>query len=641
MPQSHLKAESRSGRDDLAAYRQQQQRDLAAYARLEKRWSWLRLVTFLTCVAAIVAVAWFYGLLIAGLAATPMVAIFCCCVWRHLTWRQRRITTDRILVIVDESLRDAVGDRTPVRAWQRPADPQNPAMELPTIIESGPTWPLTDQERDDLDLYARPVGIFGLLNRNSTDQGARRLRDMLDAPCLSRQHIADRQAAIRWLQRQQEQRIAIMASALPLRKRCGQLDELALRLGRTELNRYPRASKWIRAWSGLSGLLFLYGLIQIFDRHFGWVSPLILLALFNMVLIGLNRAMFDQLREAVEPLVSLASALRGFQGVAQCAVENLPQETQLNVLRQRLDKVVTEGRIASLCERLAWMGLGGVARSLLNIVVFYDLHVAEAILVRFVPNRTTLLEGLAAMAEFEALASVACLACEQADMCYPTFVSDMKVSIAQGRHPLIAGQWSRPNDLELSGQGRMWVITGPNAAGKSTYLRMVGVNLLLAQVGSAVTAREMTLSPVRLMTDVRIRDDLAKHESYFLSEVRRLRRMVEDTGAETPLFGLIDEPFRGTNSSERTAAGVALTEYLMASGNLFLLATHEETLARTAAASDSAQNHHFQEHLTDKGIEFDYTLRPGPAVTRTAIAILEQERYPRTLLDRARDLMNS
>ena len=117
-----------------------------------------------------------------------------------------------------------------------------------------------------------------------------------------------------------------------------------------------------------------------------------------------------------------------------------------------------------------------------------------------------------------------------------------------------------------------WV-TGPNAAGKSTFLRMVGVNVLLAQVGAAVAAREMTWSPVRLITDVRIRDDLAHNESYFLSEVRRLRRLVLDTDTNVPMLGLIDEPFRGTNSQERTAAGIALLEHLMASNHLFLIAT--------------------------------------------------------------------
>ena len=148
----------------------------------------------------------------------------------------------------------------------------------------------------------------------------------------------------------------------------------------------------------------------------------------------------------------------------------------------------------------------------------------------------------------------------------------------------------------------------------------------------------MTWSPVRLITDVRIRDDLARHESYFLSEVRRLRRLVLDAGHSTPVLGLIDEPFRGTNSQERAAAGVALLEHLMASSNLFVIATHEEVLARTAAGTPSAANYHFQEHLQDGGIAFDYLLRPGPAGTKTAMRILEQEGYPASLLERAKRL---
>jgi DNA mismatch repair ATPase MutS len=151
----------------------------------------------------------------------------------------------------------------------------------------------------------------------------------------------------------------------------------------------------------------------------------------------------------------------------------------------------------------------------------------------------------------------------------------------------------------------------------------------------------MQWSPVRLMTDVRVRDDLAKHESYFLSEVRRLRRMVLDADPRTPILGLIDEPFRGTNSQEKRAAGVATLEHLMGSPNLFVVATHEEALALTAARTPSADNRHFQENLTDAGIEFDYRLCPGPASTKTALRILERERYPEALLQRASHLMDS
>ncbi len=632
---------SGSCRERLTAYRQTLEGDLARYVRLEVRWSWLRLVTFIICVVLVVVVGYTHGLLVAAIAAVPALAVFRHAVLRHLDWKDKRTLTERLLVVVDESLHVSVEEGRPVRSWRRPEDALEASMVLTALVESGPTWPLTDQERDDLDLYCGPVGIFGLLNRTSTDAGARRLRDMLDGPCLSGEHIRRRQQAVRWLAQHDRQRIDIMASVLPLRNQSRQLDTLVRLLRETVPNAHPTASKCIRAWSLLSGLSFAYGLAQLFNGSYGWAHFLILLMVFNMLIARFSRPMLTRLKASVLPWVELRRALRGLLRHARHARENLPDETALSILRQCLDDVATQGEIPSLCKRLAWMGLGGLARSLLNVVVFYDLHVGEAILMRVVPNRDLILDGLAAMAEFEALASLACFSAEQPVVCYPSLAPDAAVSIIEGRHPLIAEAHLTPNSMHLAAAKRMWVITGPNAAGKSTFVRMVGVNLLLAQIGSAAAAREMTLSPVRLLTDVRIRDDLAKNESYFLSEVRRLRRMVADAGQDTLLLGLIDEPFRGTNSSERTAAGIALVEHLLTSGNLFVLATHEERLAQTAAGSAAAENYHFQEHLGDAGITFDYRLRPGPAGTRTAIRILEQEKYPPSLVERARELMRS
>lgn len=625
-------------REQLMARRQDLQRDLAAYMRLETRWSWLRLGAFAASVAAIVVLALMWGFLPAVIVAIPAVAAFRITIVRHLHWKGHRSSTERSLVVIEESLRCAVEEGTPVRDWQRPADPDRPESLLPAAIDSGPTWPLTEQELDDLDLYAPPVGIFGLLNRTSTEAGARRLRDMLNGPCLSAEHIQCRQEAVRWLDGHDEQRIDVMASIVPLRSHSRRLDALAERLRHAAPNPHVTASKCIRLWSVFSGLCFVFAIAQILVAHYNWFRLIVALVAVNLVIAWVHKEMFGWLREVVLPLVRLTPALRGLLAVAQNAEENLPAQTDLVVLRRRFEKV-TEAGIPSLCEHLGWMALGGLARSLMNVVIFYDLHVCEAILKRFVSGKQALLDGLAAMAELEALASLACFAAEGPDTCYPDWVGQTLVSISDGRHPLIPREHVTANSMLLTDTTRMWVITGPNAAGKSTYLRMVGVNLLLAQIGSAVEAGQMALSPVRLLTDVRIRDDLARNESYFLSEVRRLRRMVADEGADTRLLGLIDEPFRGTNSSERTAAGIALTEHLLGSGNLFLLATHEETLSQTAAASDVAENHHFQEHLTEQGITFDYLLCPGPAGTKTAIRILEQEQYPQTLLDRARELM--
>ncbi len=621
----------------LTRRQQRLEQEYTRYHALEARWSWIRLLTFLAG-AAVVALLW-HELVLAVAAGAVALAGFAVAVVRHAGWQDKRAFAERALTIIAESL-DAGAQRDhPVRAWQRPEDPDGSIAALPCILEPGPVWSLTDQERDDLDLYGPPVGIFGLLNRTSTVLGARRLRDMLDHPCLSGEHIRRRQQAVRGLGERHEQRLRLMASLLLLRTGSRHLDELVHLLHTIETPPRSVVSTAIRLWSVFSGLLVVHAVSRIIAGDYGWIRAFIAVLVFNGVVLFVRRRVFSHLKAIMSPWADLAPTLRHFLAIAEDAQQELPAEPPLSVLRERFHDVVAHGRISSLCVWLEWAGLRGTVRSVLNVTVFLDLHVAEAVLARVVPNRDTLLHGLSAMAELEALSSLACVSAEQPVACYPQPRAGTGITITDGRHPLILEQDGTPNSVHLTAEKRTWVITGPNAAGKSTFLRMVGVNVLLAQTGMAVPAREMTWSPVRLMTDVRVSDNLAKHESYFLSEVRRLRRIVLDTGGSTPILGLIDEPFRGTNSQERTAADIALFEHLAASGHLFLIATHEETLAQAAARMVSAENYHFQEHLHEHGIAFDYRLRPGPAATKTALRILEQEGYPQPLLDRARQLL--
>ena len=626
-------------RERLITYRTQLQHDRNRCRRLEIRWSWIRLATFITGVIVVVLLR--HDLLFAALAAFGGLAAFAGAVLRHTHWEDRRTTTERVLIVIDESLHASTRRDAPARDWQRPKGPGDASMSPPEVIESGPTWSLTDQEQDDLDLYGRPVGIFGLLNRTSTDLGARRLRDMLDAPCLCPEHIQQRQQAVRWLSEHQEQRLGMMASIVPLRGRSEHLDRLVQLLRGLRDAPPSLLSKGVRLWSVFSGLLLLYALLRVADGRYEWAQVILTLLLINNVALIAFKSLFRRLDAQVSPWTNLRSSLSRFLAVAERAEADLPGETQLSLLKDHFRHVVADAHIPSLCAWLEWAGLHGLVRGLLNMTVFLDLHVAEAVLARVAPNRDILLNGLSAMAELEALGSLASFSDEQPVACYPQSAAGAALSIEDGRHPLLLEPDATPNSIRLTSTERTWVVTGPNAAGKSTFLRMVGINTLLAQIGAAVTARDMEWSPVRLITDVRIRDDLARHESYFLSEVRRLRRLVLDSGDDAPALGLIDEPFRGTNSQERIAAGVALLEHLMGSDSLFLVATHEDALAQTATNTASAANYHFQEHLTHGGIAFDYRLRAGPASTRTALRILEQEGYPEPLLERARRLISN
>mgnify|MGYP006282634615 CR=1 FL=1 len=630
-------AEGPSYQNPLLRFRERLQDDRTVFRRAERRWSWVRLAAFVLGLVTVILLR--DRIPLAAAAGAVGLVLFVLAIVRHTHWEGRRVSTEHTLTVTDESLRAAASRDEPARDWQRPADSE---FELPEVIETGPTWELTGQERNDLDVYGPPVGVFGLLNRTSTDLGARRLRDALDHPCLSAEAIRSRQQAVQWLADRDELRLSIMATLVPLRSRSGRLDDSVRLLHETRRPPASSAYKAIRLWSILSGLLFIYGLAALVDGQMQWARVIVVLLVVNNLILMAFRRKLRRSLAAVSPWTPLSGTLSRFLAIARHASGTLPDETELHVLKAHFHRVVHEARVPSLCTWLEWAGLHGLVRSLLNMIVLLDLHIAEAVLARIVPNREVLLNGLASLAELEVLCSLASFSaeCRRAGAaCWPEPTVETGVAIREGRHPLLLPEEAVPNDARLTGEKRTWIVTGPNAAGKSTFLRMVGVNVLLAQIGLAVPAIQMVWSPVRLLTDVRIRDDLARHESYFLTEVRRLRRLVLDAEATAPMLGLIDEPFRGTNSQERTAAGIALLEHLMGSHNLFLIATHEEVLARIAAEAPTGENYHFQEHLQDGGIRFDYLLRPGPATTRTAIRILEQEGYPQSLLERARRLM--
>jgi len=422
----------------------------------------------------------------------------------------------------------------------------------------------------------------------------------------------------------------MMAGAAVLRGRDVQLDELtaAIRKAREFPATIPIGL--LRLWGTASLLGSIWGLGRMAVGETGWVGPLLGLLFVNGFVYYRLRAV---LNATVNPWRRLGPAADGVLVATERARADLPDDGELRALRERFGAVLGSGALPGLLRYLYWADTGGPVHGFLNAIFFYDLQVGQAILRRVLPNRDALLECVAAVAELEALMSLACFADEQPVSCYPVLASEVSLMIDGGRHPLVDPEACVANGVELNRERHVWVITGSNMAGKSTFLRMIGVNALLAQIGSAVCAERMVLSPMRLVTDLRARDDLAEHASYFMAEVRHIRRVVAGPDDPTPMLGLIDEPFRGTNSVEQSAAGVALVRHLMRSRGLFVVATHDRAITRETEA-----NFHFQENLGESGPVFDYRLRKGPARTRNALEILAREGYPAALVDDARKM---
>lgn len=640
-----------------------ERRQLAAHQALcaarETRWSWARLVVF-----ALALVPWLvipqHAAFAGGLTLTALV-LFALTIRGHHTLLAQREHADRLLRVVDEALQRVGGAVVCVRDWQRPPDaPEDDAL-LPNLLQRGPTWALTPQERDDLDLFAAPVGIYGLLNRTSTAPGARRLRDMLENPLLDPQRIRRRQSAVQWLAHNAADRLHIMAGCAALRGEDRRLARLMHALADAQPLKLPLPAWLLVSWAMLSAAFAIFVIARIVAADFTWVRWLLLLLAVNGALYARLRG---RLNAAFAPWQDAAWAARALLTAARCAARHLPAVTnrsgvadccgaehqgaaepsELAVLAEHCNAIIQPGALPTLYRRSGWVEGGGLPRLLANILVFADVFLARRLLACALPHRGALLAGISAIAELEALCSFAAFAWEQPVACYPAMVAGTKLQMVEGVHPLVPPERVVPNDASLDENVRLWIITGSNMAGKSTFLRTVALNTLLAQAGGIATARELTLSPVRLITDLRTRDSLAERESYFLAEVRHVRRMVLPPAGDAPVLGIMDEPFRGTDSQDQTAASLAVVQQLLASPHLFLVATHNRQLttlaedgqtATTAPNGRAARNFHFRENLAGDELVFDYRLYPGPAQTRNALRILAREGYPPELVERA------
>lgn len=197
-------------------------------------------------------------------------------------------------------------------------------------------------------------------------------------------------------------------------------------------------------------------------------------------------------------------------------------------------------------------------------------------------------------------------------------------------HPLLPPDQKVCNDFQIAGPGEIALITGSNMAGKSTFLKTVGVNLCLAFAGAPVNAARMRTVPFRLHTCIRIADSIQDGFSYFYAEVKCLKALLDElrTPSLLPLLYLIDEIFRGTNNRERLIGSRSYLRALLGHNGAGLLSTHDLELAHLADENPQVHNYHFRDRVDDGRLVFDYAIRPGPSPTTNALRIMALEGLP-------------
>ena len=187
---------------------------------------------------------------------------------------------------------------------------------------------------------------------------------------------------------------------------------------------------------------------------------------------------------------------------------------------------------------------------------------------------------------------------------------------------------------ELDGTGLL--LTGSNMSGKTTFIRTVMLNALLGETLCTCFAERFTAPYMRLHSSIRISDDITEGTSYYLQEVLTVKRLLEDADRPAACLFVLDELFKGTNTTERIAAGKAVLARLNRGPHIVLAATHDIELAELLRG-DGYELHHFREEVADGRLVFDYCLHTGPLTTRNAIRILELYDYPPELIAEAYD----
>ncbi len=491
---------------------------------------------------------------------------------------------------------------------------------------------------DDQHLYARDLDLFGrgslfeLLSSARTGMGEETLASWLLAPAPPAT-VRARHGAV-----------AELAPRLDLREDLAVLGESA----RTGVDPQRLAAWGERelllppaSWRGAAWALSLFGVATIallIALMASWPGLLVLpqglrsgLPGFLLLVFFLFGALLLWCRKYTEPIVQeVEQALRDLDVLAgvlkRLEVERFDSPL-LAELRADLDTQGTppSRRIARLKLLLDLLdSRRDVFFGLLAPLLLWEVHLGYAFEDWRRVSGPALRRWLNAVGEIEALASLAGYAYEHPHDVFPEFTAEGPWFEAEALcHPLLAAEDVVPNDVCLGGALRVLVVSGSNMSGKSTLLRTVGVNAVLAQAGAPVRARRLRLSPLAIGASILVQDSLQAGASRFYAEITRLRQIMQTAGGATPALFLIDEFLHGTNSHDRRIGAEAIVRGLLDRGALGLVTTHDLALAHIAdTLAPRAANVHFEDHLEDGRMRFDYKMRPGVVEKSNAIELM-------------------
>lgn len=461
---------------------------------------------------------------------------------------------------------------------------------------------------NDIDLFGR-ASLFQYINRTTSEMGSAALARWLLNPA-DENTILQRQDAVKELSATTEWRQELQAFGKE--KKIGIQTKERLHNWMQEKSVFHIHAAWKILQYLLPAIMLTVIALNIFDilsspvRNYFLLAGAILAYFISKKVIPIH----DQVSKMAEELSVLSDSI-------QLIEKTTFKSTLLQQLHSKyqIEKGVASDELKQLKNILARLDyrLNPVIFIPLAILVQWDLQQVMALERWKKRNKQIITDWFDALGKLEAISSLSTLSFNHPEWCFPELKKEhFSIQGNEIGHPLINKNKRVNNFIKMDESGELMLITGSNMAGKSTYLRSIGINVVLTMMGSAVCAKSFSLSPVQLITSMRIADNLEENTSTFYAELKKLKAVIDRVNNNEKVFILLDEILRGTNSLDRHTGSVALTKQLIKHKAAGIIATHDVELAKLKEAyPNNILNYHFDAQVSNEELYFDYELKEG------------------------------
>lgn len=471
----------------------------------------------------------------------------------------------------------------------------------------------------DLDIFGEH-SLFQSINRTATFIGKKTLANQL-LNLSPNETILENQEAINELKSKIDWRQDFLSLAMISNDSKNSYDSL-LHWTSFRNNALPKV---LVALSIILPTLFLGFLVAYFVT-----SKIILLSYLTYVFIG-NLIVLGQSFKRIQSEIAKADNVDKIIKQYSLLVEKIEKETfqskkLIDLQQQLIFKNATASKhLKDLSELFSNMDTinNFVTAIVFNGSFLFNLHVLKSLL-KWKENYSTELEKwIDIIGEFEALNSLANLAYNNPDFVFPEINSEFKIGFSDLSHPLLNPATRVGNDTHFYPESFM-ILTGSNMSGKSTFLRSLGINMVLGGLGSVVCASKANIHPLPVLVSMRLSDSLADSESYFFAEIKRLKQIM-DALEDQPAFVLLDEILRGTNSDDKRNGTIEVVKKVIAKNAIGAIATHDiEVCLTTNEYPDTLTNQCFEVEIKNNELHFDYKLRSGICKNKSATFLMQK-----------------